>query len=158
MRGKTDNHPVAGGTYMRNILYAVVLILPLAACQSISDLREANLDISTAQTMYTVPSEGAVEVSFTVTNRGGTSAAVSRCGERVTAALDREEGGAWVQYSGDFCQAIYRMSPLPLAPGETLESVRMVGEPGRYRLRIGVRSSPAAEEQWMLTSDPFTVE
>jgi hypothetical protein len=96
-------------------------------------------------------------VPFVVTNAGAGSVFLAPCGERVMAAVDRWAGARWVQYSGDACPAVFSMAPLELPPGSRLESVRGIGEPGRYRLRLGVVAAASAPTEWSAVSAPFEV-
>lgn len=58
-------------------------------------------------------------VPFVVEKTGGNPIYLARCGERLMAALDRREGGQWVQHSGDGCLTNQDMTPVELAPGAT---------------------------------------
>jgi hypothetical protein len=80
-------------------------------------------------------------VIFTVVNGDDDTVYIQRCGDRVTAAVERwrgdgPKGPRWGQYNGDACLAIYSMVPPALGP-----QAKHVGQipglpPGRYRLRL----------------------
>ena len=99
---------------------------------------------------------GAV-VPFVAVNTSRSPAYLSRCGDRVTAAVDRWEDGRWVEYSGDGCIAILPMAPLALQPRARYEGQRSIGEPGRYRLRFSVSWNPGGEGSWWTRTGAFTV-
>ena len=99
----------------------------------------------------------AASVPFVVANSGTASVYLARCGARLMAAVDRWEGGRWNQYSGDACPAIYPMDPLALAPGTRHQGVRAIGEPGVYRLRVGVAAPTGAAVEWLVASAPFEI-
>jgi hypothetical protein len=77
-------------------------------------------------------------VSFSLTNAGRVPVEVSRCGPYVVADIDRREAFLWRQVGqGDpICPAIYDMSALRLAPGETIQAAALFLAPGVYRLRV----------------------
>lgn len=128
------------------------------ACDDTTGPSESGLRVLTSDDRLVLPAQGMAEVSFIITNRGGTSVFLSRCGNRIMSAIDRKERGSWAQYSGDLCQAIYDMSPLEIGPGESLHSMRSIHKAGTYRLRIGARSSRTATAQWTTVSESFTVK
>jgi hypothetical protein len=95
---------------------------------------------------------GGAAVAFRVVNRGPTTVRLtSRCGDRVTPAVERREGGGWVAYAGGACPAIYDASPLPLAPGAERADTVGVGDAGEYRLVLGTEQAP-------VTSPAFRVD
>lgn len=119
----------------------------------------SGLRVSTSDDRLELHPQGMAEVSFSITNRGGTSVfLLSRCGDRIIPVIDRKESGSWAQYIGAFCQAIYDMSPLELGPGESLHSVSFIHDAGTYRLRIEAGSGPNATTQWTTVSNSFTVK
>lgn len=131
----------------------------LVACDDTTGPSDSGLRLSTLEDRLVLPAQGVVDVSFTITNRGETSAFLSRCGDRIMSAIDRKgSDGSWAQYNGDMCLAIYDMSPLEIAPGESLHGMRGLHEVGTYRLRIGTSSNPSATAQWTTVSDSFTVK
>jgi hypothetical protein len=135
------------------------VLLPLllvASCGVLTGPGEPHLIVSTSQDMLNLSEEGLAEIPFTIENRGGAPAFVSRCGERIMTALDRREGESWAEYRGDGCPAIYPMVSLEIGPGQSVSSVLVVWEPGVYRIRIGTESS-GASDQWTVTSNSFTV-
>ncbi len=145
---------------MRIHVFALALLLAVAACQELLDPLPVQLLVQTEGTTFVRdPAAGLAAVPFTMENQSNRTIYVARCGERLMAALDRWESGQWVQHSGDLCQAIYTMDPLALAPGTSLSSVRGVLEPGRYRLRPGIRLAPTEASEWSIAvSNEFMVE
>jgi hypothetical protein len=134
------------------VLFPLLLV---ASCGILTGPGEPQLIVSTSQDMLNLSEEGLAEIPFTIENRGGAPAFVSRCGERIMTAVDRREGEAWSEYRGDGCPAIYAMIPLEIGPGQSVSSVLVVWEPGSYRIRIG--TSSGASDQWTVTSNSFTV-
>jgi hypothetical protein len=103
------------------------------------------------------PGGSIASVPFAVRAVGTRSVFLARCGDRLMAAVDRWDDGRWVQYSGDACLAIHPMAPVELRPDSRLEAVRVIGEPGRYRLRLGVASAGGEPADWSAASAPFEV-
>jgi hypothetical protein len=137
----------------------VVLFVP--ACQQLGTSPEPDgLLVQTGGSTFTRdPALGSATVPFSVVNRGRSTLYLTRCGERLMAALERWENGQWVQYSGDACQTIYPMDPHPLAPSASVSSVHRILEPGRYRLRPGVQTSASEPTIWTAAiSNQFRVE
>lgn len=132
----------------------------LVACDDTTGPGEPGLRVSTSDDRLILPEQGAAEVSFIITNRGGTSVFISQCGGRIMSAIDRKGSGSWAQHSGDMCLTIYDMSLLEISPGESLHSMRLIheAETGTYRLRIGASSSPNATAQWTTVSNSFTAK
>jgi hypothetical protein len=133
-----------------------LLILLLSACQSVMEPGDAALELQTQGSEFVIsPTEESASVPFTVTNHGPASVWIARCGDRLMAALDRREGGKWVQYSGDGCLMNTLTGPVELGAGEVLQGARGVVDPGQYRLRIGV--SAAGQIGWDRASNGFIV-
>lgn len=138
-----------------------LILLSAAACQQLAtDPHDVQVLVQTeGATFVRAAATSFAEVPFRVENQGNSTIYLARCGERLTAVLDRWEGGQWVQHSGDACQAIYAMNPVPLAPGAWLSNVRGVPEPGRYRLRPGIVLTAGEPSEWtVVMSNEFTVE
>lgn len=134
------------------------LILLLGACNSPIDPNAVALEINTQASEFVIsPSRGSVSVPFKITNRDATSTFIARCGDRIMAALDRREGGTWVQHSGDACLTNVAMAPVEIAPGQSLEATREIREAGQYRLRIGVSADASDQPAWTPASNPFSV-
>lgn len=145
---------------MKFLSFALVLLLALAGCRALStapDSPQVRIEVESA-TFRLDPSVGAVAVPFSVRNIGEETVYLARCGDSVSAELERWEGGEWVNAAAAICLAIYDMSPLPLGAGEMRRSAHGVHKPGRYRLRIGASGSPGERSTWGLVSEPFIVE
>ena len=128
------------------------------ACHGSSTEPRGGVLVATHGTAFDrAPDGAAAMVPFLAVNTSGSVAYLPRCGERVMVAVDRWEDGRWVDYSGDACTAVLPMDPFPLQPGTRYEGQRSIGEPGRYRLRLGVSWSPGGEGAWWSRSDAFTV-
>lgn len=140
------------------LIRLLLLGLLLGACNSPVDPDAVALEVHTQASEFVIsPGEESVSVFFTITNRGATTAFLARCGERIMAALDRREGGIWVQYSADACLASVTMAPLEITPGQSLHGTREIRETGEYRLRIGVSADASDQQAWTPTSSSFTV-
>jgi hypothetical protein len=141
---------------MRTALGVVVILL--GACQWLTEPREA-VEVRVVEVFEMIQPEsdgGPWSVEFQVTNNGRRQAYLYRCGW-IGSMVEREQDGVWVQFSGAACQTVYDMSPIAIAPGETLSGTRVVWGPGRYRLRIGVMSDLAGEYEWSVLSNEFYV-
>jgi hypothetical protein len=143
---------------MKRFLSALPLLF-LAACTSPLGSGGPELQVRTEQEEYVSnPITSVSSVGFTVTNDGDESIYLPRCGEQVTVAIDRRDGGDWRQAYSGICQAIYQATPLELKPGESVRSVVSVGEAGRYRIRVRAAASPESERFDEAVSNAFTVE
>ena len=143
---------------MKRILSALPLVF-LAACTSPFGSSAPELQVRTDQEEYVAHPIGFISpVGFTVKNEGDASIYLPRCGDQVTVAVDRREGGEWRQAYSGICPAVNVSSPLELKPGESVRSVVSVGEPGRYRIRVRSADSPGSERFDEAVSNPFTVE
>jgi hypothetical protein len=139
------------------ISVTAIAIVTLGACSSVSGPgNDLQLKVSGA-TFQRVGAPAVAMVPFSLTNRGATSASVARCDSRVMAAVDRWDGGSWVQYSSDACLAVYITAPLELAPGATISAERSVLESGTYRLRIGTSKADGSDFDWSIVSGQFEV-
>src|SRR5688572_11090604 len=77
------------------------------------------LSVQTFADGFAIPPSGlSVTVRFQTRNNGTRPVSVARCGDRLTAVIDRRERNEWVQVSGGACLAIYDMSPVRVNPGE----------------------------------------
>ena len=143
---------------MKKFLSALPLVF-LAACASPMESSGPELQVRTEQEEYVAnPISSISSIGFSVTNEGDESIYLPRCGDQVSVAVDRREGGDWRQAYGGFCQAIYQSSPLELKPGESVRSVVTVGEAGRYRIRVRAAASLESERSDEAVSNAFTVE
>jgi len=137
---------------------ASALALVGAACgDSVSP--GSTLRVSTTSPAFVlISSSELARVTFRTSNLGSAAVYLSRCGDRVVAAVERWEGGKWVQFSGDYCLAVSDMSPVPLQPGASRDDLRTIGERGRYRLRLGTSQSPSEQPTWDAVSNVFEVK
>ena len=141
----------------RTIPVTALIMFALASCQDITRPGTATVQVVTTKEVFDrEPSSGAA-ISFSVTNQGTRTVYIARCADEILSAADRSENGIWVEYSAGLCLAVLDRSPIPLGPGETLESARWLSEPGEYRLRIGVSPDPAGTPDWSATSNDFSV-
>lgn len=137
---------------------AAFVLVPLLACDASTGPGGPAVELTVTRSVFELPADEPAIVTFDLVNRGGSTAYVSACGDRVMTGIDREDRGGWMHYAGDACPAVYPMAPIAIAPGETFRSARSIGRPGRYRLRVGVSASPAGRVQWAITSNAFTVQ
>jgi hypothetical protein len=131
----------------------VVLVL-LGACQMVTEPRGPGLEVRVVAVTH--PASDGWAAEFQVINNGRRGAFLSRC-DWISSVVEREQDGVWVEASGAACQTIHDMSPIAIAPGEALSGARGGAGPGRYRLRLGVKSDLAGEYQWIALSDEFSV-
>lgn len=143
---------------MKRILSALPLVI-LAACTSPFGSGGPALQVRSEQEEYVAhPISSVSSVGFTVKNEGDESLYLPRCGDEVSVAVDRREGGDWRQAYSGICQALSLSSPLELKPGESVRSVVSVGEAGRYRIRVRAPASLGSERFHEAVSNAFTVE
>ena len=112
------------------------------------------VEVRPAALTFTRNAQNLVEVPYSVVN--GRTASVlltTRCGDRLSPAVQRREGGEWVQHSGGGCFAIFPMSPVPLAAGARRDELEVISSPppGQYRLLLGTELGP-------VLSTTFTVQ
>jgi hypothetical protein len=132
------------------------LLLLLGACDSATDPYAGPLRLRTSASEFVIAQpEGSVSVPFTVTNQGNAGVRLLRCGGQVTAAVDRQEAGRWEQYSGGYCLLALQEGPRELGPGEALQSMVAIRDPGLYRLHVGVTTSDGYD--WAPASNLFVV-
>ena len=152
-------------TMVRPIRYAALAAaLILSACSQpstaeltgTSELRRdhTGVEVRPAALTFTRNAQNLAEVPYQVVN--GSDAAIlltTRCGDRLSPAVQRRDGDEWVQRSGGGCFAIYPMSPVPLAAGARRDEREVMSSapPGQYRLVLGTERGPVA-------SAPFTVQ
>ena len=139
------------------ISVTAVAIVSLGACSSTTGPGN-NLQLKVSGAAFQrVGAPAVAVVPFTLSNRGAASVSVARCDSRVMAAIDRWDGGSWVQYSSDACLAIYATAPLELAPGASISAERSVFEAGTYRLRVGTSKADGSDFDWSIVSGQFEV-
>ncbi|HST61458.1 MAG TPA: hypothetical protein VLK84_22320, partial [Longimicrobium sp.] len=103
-----------------------------------------------------VPPYG-TNVSVTVENVGSRPVLVPRCGDRIMLVVERRVGGAWQDYTGDYCAFDVLSVPLELAPGARATSARHLGEPGRYRARVDVWHADAPDDVHTVRTAGFDI-
>ena len=113
-------------------------------------------DLVRVQTQTNVAARGA-PVRFAALNTGDATVYLQACGGRVLMIVQRRQGDSWQDYSGAACLAIYSMSPLALAPGAERSDSLALGDPGQYRLRLGVSLDGSNPAEWNAISNPFDV-
>jgi hypothetical protein len=152
-----DLHRLTGRWVKRGLIASSVLLV-LAACQTTTAPGFSDLVLRVDPASIALNRGGGeVVVPFTVRNRGGETVLLARCGDDLLFELQRSEQAGWVGVRAAICLAVYDMSPLPLAAGETVQGgYRIDPVPGRYRLVLGVRDW--AGDSLPLISDPFTIE
>jgi hypothetical protein len=131
-----------------------VVLLLLGACQLVTEPRDLGLEVRVVE--VTQPESDGWTVEFQVTNKGRRVAYLSRCGW-ISSVVERAQDGVWVESSGAACQTIHDMSPIAILPGDTVTGARGGSDPGRYRLRLGVKSNLARVYQWTAVSNEFSV-
>lgn len=115
----------------------VLLLASLLACDATGP--DITLVVATDQAAYSLaPDSVLAAVSFSLTNAGPAPLEVPRCGPYVSAYIDRLDASQWRQVGqrGTICPAIYDMTPLRLAPGETAQAAALLLAAGAYRLRV----------------------
>lgn len=77
-------------------------------------------------------------IAVTLRNTGDVGLEFYMCGDRIGVVVERREGDAWREHfsRGLFCQAIYLMAPLELAPGDAYDFEVAIDDAGTYRLRV----------------------
>lgn len=136
----------------RRTLHLLIVAAPLAACREAS-----GPEVPAVLGLSAITTGRPVRVDFTVTNIGTERIHVSRCGDRIMAAVDRAAGTRWQDYSGDGCLTHQDMSPLPIDPGVTLSSSRAIIDSGRFRLRIRVVTAGGVDFAWTVASEGFEI-
>jgi hypothetical protein len=100
---------------------------------------------------YALTPRGTAEISYAVLNSGGTAVLLtSRCGDRLSPAVQRKDTDEWQQYSGGMCITSLDMSPVPLDAGARRDEVVLVGMAGEYRLVIGTDRGPAVSPAFIV--------
>lgn len=121
-------------------------------------LAASRVQVQTLGTEFDRPAPGTfASVPFRVTNRSTAPVFVARCGDRLMATVEGWDGRGWASYSGDVCAAVHPMDPVPLAAGVKREAARAIGEPGLFRLRLGLATQVGAELQPVALSNAFRV-
>ena len=136
------------------ILRFLPLLALLAACSDSTGVGDGAVRMTTMVNGKGPP--GGENVSLTIQNRGSRTLQMLLCSDtRVMVAIDRHEDGAWKDYGGDFCFAVYH--PVDLEPGATRTETRAVPEAGRYRFEIRVWEKGEEEAHRTVYSDGFDV-
>jgi hypothetical protein len=85
-------------------------------------------------------------VTFLIRNRLDAPVSVLRCGDRVSVDVERFSAHEWTNAGAAICQTDRDMSPLMLAPGESVVDSVSVHQPGSYRLRTRVGLGMASND------------
>ena len=126
-------------------LHRLIVLLLLAACDGDpSGIGADDVRLEAAVDESAPPPE--VNVEFQVQNPGArTVYVIDHCGDAVTPALERRQGGEWVLISiGAPCFAMVT-PPVELEPGDAAAGARAVHEPGEYRMWVRVAASMDAD-------------
>jgi hypothetical protein len=119
------------------------------------------LSVTTDRERYDRAGPGQLaSVGFTARNVGKEALYVGRCGPAVAAYVDRHEAGEWVEYlrAAVVCPAAFEMSPIVLAPAESVTPAPLPLGPGVYRLRVPFAASSETGYDRIAVSNPFVVE
>jgi hypothetical protein len=134
----------------------LLVALVAGACASPTD-PSFDVSIQTSEAAYTW-SPSPVAVAYTVTNAGSAPVNLTTCGDHPLAAVERLLDGEWVPGNSLACIAILRQVAIVVSPDGAADfSVHLLfPEPGSYRLRLGVHTSPQ-HLAWSGTSNRFEV-
>ena len=128
----------------------VASALLAAACSS-ATAPAAPVSVRLADASFTRSAGSAVTVSYSVANDGTVAIRLTgSCGDDPAPSIERRTGGAWSQYAGGMCLAIYPIGAVVLAPGAARQSSVSLADPGEYRLVVGT-------ETGLVASTAFTV-
>jgi hypothetical protein len=138
---------------MRTLRFLPLLAL-LAACSDGTGLGAGAVRM-TAMVNGDAPPNGD-NVAVTIENRGSRTVQMLLCSDtRVTMVVERRVDGAWEDYGGDACFAVYR--PVDLEPGASRAETRAIREGGRFRFELRVWSKDDPESQRTVYSEGFDV-
>ena len=132
------------------IVAAAAAILAAVACQSSLEPSEA-VRLELSDTIFVRVGRSAT-VPFTLANRSDQAVLMPRCGDALTAAVERWNGNEWIAYLSGICPAIYPMAPATLAKGSDRASAVSVSEPARFRLVVALVEPPQR-----VVSRPFVI-
>jgi len=113
-------------------LYGIPLLF---ACNS-STVPSGRVQVPIDRASFQAPAQ----VHFSVRNETAQTIFVSRCGERVSLAIERHRMGAWENAGAAICPANLLMAPAELRSGEALSDSVRVADPGEYRLVVNYGS------------------
>jgi hypothetical protein len=100
---------------------------------------------------------GALPIAYEIANRGRSSLLLGACDGRPLVAVERQDGGDWVNVSAGICQTHLDMTPIQLAAGATLHGVRLIqAGPGSYRV-VAVAYGSDGESSVRVVSNIVTV-
>jgi hypothetical protein len=97
------------------------------------------------------------QASVGIYNRGDAAVYVPDCDGRVLTALDRWEDGRWVEADVDGCAAVLPLRERPVPAAGSASAAWMIGEPGRYRIRVPLQDATGAPAG-IVASPGFRVE
>ena len=133
-----------------------LLTLLAIACGNPTDLW-VEIVTETEGSEFGLAENDVVVVSFSVTNIASRTYYLAACDDRPAAELDRRQEGRWAPYSSTVCIAILSSVPIPIRPGERLQSAWTIREAGVYRVRVGVSISQGEPSEWSEVSNSFIV-
>jgi hypothetical protein len=120
-------------------------MLPLRVSASV---QEASADAAAA---------GALPIAYEIANRGRSSLLLGACAGQPLVAVERQDGGDWVNVSAGICQTNLDMTPIQLAAGATLHGVHLIqAGPGSYRV-VAVAYGSDGESSVRVVSNIVTV-
>ena len=128
----------------------VAAALFVAAC-STSTAPAGPMSVRLADASFRRTAGSAATVAYSVANDGTAAIRLTgSCGEDPAPSIERRTGGAWSQYDGGMCLAIYPVGAVVLAPGAARQSSVSLIDPGEYRLVFGT-------DRGRVASTAFTV-
>lgn len=132
--------------------------LLLAGCDLLAVDPDPRLGVELASDQVVVSPEGSAVVHFVVTNRGSSTAHVSRCGGEILSGVDRRRDGRWVNAHAPLCFTHLDNSALYLEPGESAEGSRSIQGAGTYRLQLWATDGSGRDSKRSAFSPTFTLE
>jgi hypothetical protein len=153
--------PVLSAWIVRTAWFVIAIALSALASCTTALAPDQALSVATERERYARPApDQLAPVTFEARNDGRETVYLGRCGSAVSAYLDRLEAGGWAEYTrvAVVCQAAYEMSPLALAPAETVTPPAVWLDAGLYRLRVPFGLSASGPFQRTAISNSFVVE
>jgi hypothetical protein len=143
----------------RSVLATLVCCLALTGCDLPSSPGTPPLRISASvqEASADASAAGALPIAYEITNRGRSGLLLGACDSQPLVAVERQDGGDWVNLSAGICQTHLDMTPIHLAAGATLHGVRLIqAGPGRYRV-VAVAYGSEGEPPVRVVSNIVTV-
>ncbi len=143
---------------MRAMKYIVFVIIALCAgCNADSSSPLEGLSVTTDRSVYLA--SDTIRVEFN--NQSEDDAFVFHCNHRLTAVVERFNGGQWADarnMNGPVCLGIYESGIDVIFPGSARADAFALNESGRYRLRYTVGTSSQSIGRVQIVSSEFTVQ